>query len=256
MTLTYFYQDHLIYKPSKDIKRTPEESGVPYKDIFIHTPDGMRLHGWLTLGNQSPYVVLFMHGNAGNIASTTSFISTFHELGFASLVIDYRGYGLSEGKPNEAGLLLDAKTAWHYLTQTLGYDADHIIVVGYSLGGAVAASLLNYYKPAALVILSAFTSIADIAKHHYPWLPVSLIQKSHYDTLSFLDKCDIPLLIMHGKTDGVVPYDMAPILFERAPSERKHLLSLDGGHTFYWHQHPEFTRLLRTHLMPLLTASG
>ena len=136
----YFYQPHLLFLadlPSRQIAHTPVEIDLPYEDVHLQTRDGVRLHGWWVEHPQPRGTILFFHGNAGNISHRLQTLRLFHELGYRSLIIDYRGYGQSGGKPSETGLYADAEAAWRYLRETRQLAPGQIILSGRSLGAAV-----------------------------------------------------------------------------------------------------------------------
>ena len=141
-----------------------------YQDVFIETADEVTVHGWFVAGRSSQ-VLLFFHGNAGNISHRLDSIRQFFDLGLSVLIIDYRGSGQSGGKTTESGIYRDADAAWRYLTEDRDISASDIIVFGRSLGGSVASHLAAQHQPLALIVESSFTSVPDIAAELYPWLP-------------------------------------------------------------------------------------
>ena len=227
--LIFLTQDRLIYMPSGNVTSTPERIGLAYEDIELVTEDGVRLHGWFVPGpdGDTP-VLLFLHGNAGNIGHRLHSLQQFHELGLAVLIIDYRGYGRSTGRPDEAGTYADARAAWQYLTEERSIPPEAIVVFGRSLGAAVAAELATGVEPAAVILESAFTSAADLGAHHYPWLPVRALLRHEYDTLGRVDAITAPILFAHSPQDEIVPFAHAERLHAAAGDAR--LLEMRGGH--------------------------
>jgi len=174
-------------------------------------------------------MVLFCHGNAGNISHRLESIEIFHRLGLNIFIFDYRGYGQSEGKPTEQGTYEDASVAWRYLTQQRQVNPNEIIVFGRSLGGAVASWLAQSHSPGALILESTFTSLADIAASLYPYLPVRLLLRFKYNTAEYLGKVNCPVLIVHSRDDEIMPFSHGCRLFEMA-SEPKKFLEISGTH--------------------------
>lgn len=229
--LLFLFQDRLAYYPEigREIHSTPREHGMDYEPLVMVTPDGEKLDAWFVPAPQAQGVVLFLHGNAGNLSHRMDSIAMFHRLGYAVLIFDYRGYGRSSGKPSEAGLHRDAETAWAYLTGARGIAPDNIVLFGESLGGALAAHLAARQRPGALVLSSVFTSVPDLAADLYPWLPARWLARLRYDTRAALARVDCPVLVAHSPDDEIIPYRHGQELFAAAP-EPKVFLTLAGGH--------------------------
>jgi fermentation-respiration switch protein FrsA (DUF1100 family) len=156
-------------------------------------------------------------------------MALFHRLGFSALVLDYRGYGKSEGRPSEEGTYRDARAAWRHLVEARGTPPDAIVVWGRSLGGAIAAALARERTPRLLVLESAFTSLREVAAHLYPWAPTGLLLGNRYPTEGFLRQVRSPVLVMHSPDDELAPYAHGLRLFERA-SPPKRFLPIRGRH--------------------------
>ena len=136
---TYLQQPSLILFPYATLGQTPEEWGLAYEDVFLDTEEGVRLHGWYIPRQGAKQTLLFFHGNADNISHRGASVEIFHRLGLNIFIFDYRGYGKSQGKPDENGLYQDARAAWRYLTDERGFDQQDIILFGRSLGAFVSA---------------------------------------------------------------------------------------------------------------------
>lgn len=227
--LVFLLQSRLIYFPDKAVLLTPQAYDLTYEAVNLLTADGVTLHGWWLPHPQPRASLLFLHGSGGNISHRLQKLHLLHALGLSILIIDYRGYGRSQGKPDEAGTYLDAKTAWNFLTQEKRIAAGNIILYGESLGGAIAAWLATQVPAGALIIESSFTSIQEIGKYHYPLLPVHLITRIHYPTRDYLRTIALPVLVIHSSTDETVPYQMGRQLFEAA-NPPKHFLKISGNH--------------------------
>jgi fermentation-respiration switch protein FrsA (DUF1100 family) len=229
--LLFLFQERLAYYPEigREMHSSPREHGMDYQALTLNTADEERLDAWFVPAPQAQGVVLFLHGNAGNLSQRLDSIAMFHRLGYAVLIFDYRGYGRSSGKPSEAGLHLDAETAWAYLTEVRGIAPDDIVLFGESLGGALAAHLAARQRPGALVLASAFTSVPDLAADLYPWLPARWLARLRYDTRAALARVDCPVLVAHSPDDEIIPYHHGQELYAAA-SEPKMFLALAGGH--------------------------
>jgi len=223
------FQRRLIYFPTREYEFVPTDVGLSFEEVTLTGGDGVRLCAWL-IPHQAPKgTVLFFHGNGGNISHRLVAVKTWHNLGYTVLILDYRGYGRSEGTPSEAGLYRDAQAAWRYLTESRGEKADRIILFGESLGGAVAIDLAANCRPAALVVESTFPSLLAVAKLHYPLLPVGLLLRERYDSLGKIARVSCPKLFFHGTDDELIPLAVARPLYDAA-TPPKQLIETPGGH--------------------------
>ncbi|MGD0652587.1 MAG: alpha/beta hydrolase [Verrucomicrobiia bacterium] len=226
----------MIYYPTRDIEQTPDRLGWKFEDVYLTTADAVKINGWFVPApqsplttHQSPLTVLFLHGNAGNISHRLEKLAFLRELGADVFIIDYRGYGHSEGAPNEQGTYRDAQAAYEYLTKTRGTDPRHIIVYGESLGSAVAVDLAAKHPVVGVVIEESLTSVADVGQKMFPFMPVRLLVRNKYDTLSKIGRINAPLLIFHSRDDEYFSWRHAERLFAAA-REPKQLVELRGGH--------------------------
>jgi len=202
-----------IYQPTRAFWAQAGDLGVPWEDVFFHSEDGIKLHGWYfrsmdaTRGNQR--AVLICHGNGGNIGHRLDLCSVYLELGLDVFVFDYRGYGKSGGRPSEEGTYLDAQAAHQWMQTTGRFKPDRIIAHGESLGGAVVVELARRAGLAGIILQSTFTSIPDIGAEIFPWLPVRRIASFHYDTRTKLPAIKIPVLFLHSRTDRLIVFKHA-----------------------------------------------
>ncbi|MGM0554333.1 MAG: alpha/beta hydrolase [Pseudomonadota bacterium] len=225
----YLGQDRMIFMPTERHIATPEAAGLSYEDVYLEPEPGVRLHGWYLPGpGDDASVLLFLHGNAGNVSHRLRSLEQFHRLGLAVLIVDYRGYGYSTGEPGEAGLYADGDAAWAYLVNDRDYRPDEIVLFGRSLGAAVAARMAAERLPGAVILESAFTSGADLGAEVYPWLPVRWLLRHRFPIREQLPAISAPLLIAHSREDEIVPFRHAQRLREAAPDAR--LLEMRGGH--------------------------
>jgi len=230
--LLFFMQERMVFLahlPGRQLEATPRDAGFDYVDVTVKTADGILLHGWYVYAPNPRGTVLFLHGNAGNISHRLDSIAIFHELGLDTFIIDYRGYGQSEGRPGEEGTYRDAEAAWEHLVTERGEDPARIIVFGRSLGGGVAAWLATRHKVAALVVESSFTSAVDMAAHLYPFMPVRLISRLKYPVADYVARAECPVLIVHSRDDEIIPFAMGKALYEAAPAP-KAFIELAGDH--------------------------
>ncbi len=227
--LAYAFQDQLLYFPSSALVATPDRYGLSYETVHLNTDDGEQLHGWWIPADESRGTLLFFHGNAGNISGRLENVRQFHRLGLNVLIFDYRGYGQSTGAPSEEGLYRDAEAAWDHLVEEKGIDPAQIVIFGRSLGSGPATWLATQCEPGALLLESAFTSVPDMAAHHYPWLPAHQLTTTQFDNRERIDQIDVPLLVIHSPGDNVVPFEHGRALFDAA-HEPKQFLEIEGGH--------------------------
>ena len=228
----YFMQERMVFLaglPGRALEATPKDAGFEFDDVRLETADGVSLHGWYVYAPESRGTVLFLHGNAGNISHRLDSIAIFRDLGFDTFIIDYRGYGQSEGKPSEEGTYRDAEAAWQYLLAERGKDPANIVIFGRSIGGAIAAWLAARHKAAGLIIESSFTSAVDMAAHLYPFMPVRFISRLKYPVIDYVTGVECPVLIVHSRDDEIIPFAMGKALHDAAP-EPKAFLELRGDH--------------------------
>ncbi len=229
VALMFIMQPSFVYFPYATLDTTPARNALAFEDVYLDTEDGVRLHGWLLPAEKARFTLLFLHGNGGNISHRIDSLEIFHRLGLDTLIIDYRGYGRSEGKPTEQGTYRDAAAAWRFLTEERGVPAERIVVFGRSLGGAVAAWLAERERPRALILESTFTSLPELGAHHYPYLPVRWLSRFRYNTLERLARIQCPVLVVHSRDDEIVPFVHGERLFAGAGAAAS-FLEIAGGH--------------------------
>jgi fermentation-respiration switch protein FrsA (DUF1100 family) len=240
-----------IYFPTQDLSATPADAGLEFVDVTFEAEDGVNLHGWWVPGRSDDVTLLWFHGNAGNLGDRVDLLELLHDkLGIGIFAIDYRGYGRSEGKPSEAGLYADAQAGLEAAHRHAGASSEEIVIFGQSLGAAVALELASSHPVRGVVLEAAFTSIRDMARHHYSLLPVGPLLRTSFDSESTIATIDTPLLMIHGENDDIVPLDMGRELFAAA-KEPKEFLEVDGaGHNDVYLR-GEFTAALKRFLNTL-----
>ena len=230
--MLYLMQNKMVFLanlPGRELTATPEDAGFAFQDVSITTSKGAQIHGWFVPAEQSKATVLFFHGNAGNISHRLDSIAIFRELGLDVFIIDYQGYGQSDGKASEKNTYQDALAAWEYLVSERDIAPGNIVIFGRSLGGAVASWLAAQTTPAAVILESTFTSAPDMAFRLYPFLPVRLLTRLKYPVMENVGRLSSPLLVIHSRQDEIIPFDMGESIFAAAP-EPKQMLVLTGDH--------------------------
>jgi fermentation-respiration switch protein FrsA (DUF1100 family) len=224
-----FLENSLIFFPSPHPQGNWRPVGLKFEDVHFTAADGTALHGWYLPHAKPRGVVLFCHGNAGNITHREEILRRLHDAtGVTVFIFDYRGYGRSKGKPNEAGVLTDARAARDWLCRRENVAPDKLILMGESLGGAVAVDLAAEKGARGLILESTFTSLRDVGAYHFPWLPVRLLVRTQLDALATIKNYRGPLLQSHGDQDTIVPYKFGQRLFEAA-NEPKQFVTFPGG---------------------------
>ena len=228
-------QRALIFLPERVVRHTPTEFGLPYEEVTIPIGENGVLYGWWLPSRHTPstpVTVLYLRGNDGNLGTELPRLQALHLHGLPILVIDYRGYGRSSGPaPSEAQVYDDATAAWDYRVREKGIAAGWIILYGHSLGGAIAAELaLRRGNACALVLEGAFTSMADMARLEYPLIPADWLLNQRFDTAGKLARLTMPILLVHGTADTVVPASMSRQLQESADRRTQLLLIEGAGH--------------------------
>ena len=228
--LVWAGQRRMMYFPFGE-PPSPARAGLADAELVTFaTSDGLTLAGWFVPARESPTcTVIVFNGNAGNRAFRAPLAAALAARGFSVLLFDYRGFGGNPGTPTEDGLARDARAARAYVASRQEVDPSRIAYFGESLGTAVATRLATEHPPAALILRSPFLSMAEIGQLHYPFLPVKLLLRDTHDTTSLIARAAVPLLVVAGDRDSIVPLDQSRRLFERATSTPKQLLVIPGA---------------------------
>ncbi len=228
--LLYVFQSRVVYFPPGPITNTPPDVGLRlYEEVRLATADGVGLGAWFVPAADSRGAVLYCHGNGDNLSRTLEWVSLYHKMGLDVLTFDYRGYGSSEGSPDEQGTYLDAQAAWDYLVQQRKIPPEKIIVVGKSLGGAIATHLARDHTPRALILESTFTSVPDLAADMLWFLPARQLARYDYRSIDKLPGVRCPVLVLHSRQDKLIPFSHGQRLYEAA-REPKAFVEILGGH--------------------------
>lgn len=227
-------QTRLMFFPDPIIKSTPADYNLPYQDVWLRVDTGT-VHGWwIESALPTAPTLLYLHGNGSNNGDAPDLAAAFRQLGLSVLLIDYRGYGKSNGTfPSETSVYKDAQAAWDYLTLQRKIAPQNIIIYGHSLGGAIAVELATRYPDIAGIILEGtFTSMRAMVDKFsiYKFLPMDWILTQHFDSLSKIKSIRVPLLIVHGTDDEIVPVTMSQKLFTVANDPKQLLLIPTAGH--------------------------
>jgi uncharacterized protein len=222
-------QRRLIYFPDRVVLPPASVGLADAKPLAIAVEDGGAIAGWFVPAPEPAFTVLVFNGNAGNRAYRASLASALRRRHMNVLLFDYRGFGENSGTPTESGLAADARAALAQLLRIPGVRSDRLAYFGESLGAAVATALAAEHPPAALILRSPFTSLADIGRYHYPALPVGLLLRDRFDSLTAIQRVLVPTLMIAGDRDGIVPLAHSRRLFEQSPAVRKQWVTIRGA---------------------------
>jgi fermentation-respiration switch protein FrsA (DUF1100 family) len=227
-------ENFFVFHPQTDFHMTPEQMGLPYESINFKAEDGTNLHGWFfPLPERSP-VILFCHGNAGNMSHRLGNVQKLLSNGYQVFIYDYRGYGKSTGNPSRKGIYSDGLAAYDYLVKNRNVSPDRILLFGRSLGAAVAMEIAIQRPVNRLILESAFTSTKGLARTMPLFSLISPFLPAHYNNLKKIERITVPKLIIHGNRDQIIPFNMGEDLFEAAP-EPKAFYAVEGaGHNDTW----------------------
>lgn len=246
-----FLENHFIYYPSREFTGLPSDFGIEFEDVYFRAEDGVKLHGWYVPSKGAKSVILFFHGNAGNISDRLdNIIQLRNQAGVDVFIIDYHGYGKSEGSPNEKNLYMDGRAAMKELRRRLGKSDKKVIVFGRSLGGAVAVDVASGAECDALILESTFTSMPEIAGELFPIPHLKKLICTKFDSISKIGSIKAPKMIIHGENDTMISISHGQRLFKEAtePKEFYPIPGADHNNTYitagneYFRRVAEFIR--------------
>jgi pimeloyl-ACP methyl ester carboxylesterase len=209
----------------------PAAYGLAVEDVWFEAEDGARLHGWWIAHPYALGTLIYCHGNNGNVTNRIGVLDDLRRLGVNLLAFDYRGYGRSEGIPDEEGLCRDVRAAWDYLIAERAQRPASILLFGHSLGGAVAIDGALHREVAGLVVQSSFTSVRDMARTIYPRVPLHYVARNQFRSIDKVGRLAMPKLFIHGTQDPTVPISLGRALHDRAPAPKEWYEVEGGGHS-------------------------
>jgi fermentation-respiration switch protein FrsA (DUF1100 family) len=232
------FEHAVTFHPLRYDDRTGWKQPTSAQDVWLRSTDGVRLHGWLFEAKEQPAfaTIIYFHGNGGNISNDGWVGENLSRRGFDVLLLDYRGYGRSEGDVDgEAGLYADADAAYEYITKTRGVRPSRVVLYGQSLGTAVAVDVASRQESAALILESGFSSASDLASTVVPVLPRRLhfLAKNRFESTRKLSSVRCPVLIVHGDPDMTIPTEHGRLLFSAANEPKKLLIFPGAGHNVF-----------------------
>ena len=234
-----------VYYPMKGMDADPSRIGLAYQDVYALAEDGVRIHGWFVPRPGARLTFLIFHGNAGNISHRLGWIQILRELDAHVMIIDYRGYGRSQGRPFEKGLYRDARAAYQWWARERAADHSRLVLIGESLGGAVAIDLAASVPVDGIVVQSTFTTAWDMAKK---MMPVGLLQPLtgvRFDSEAKIRKIGCPKFFIHGNQDEIVPFRLGRKLYEAAAPPKEFYEVPGAGHNdLLWIAGPEYAARL------------
>lgn len=226
---TNIFDQLFVYHPHPWIERDwVRISGLPLEEVWFQAEDGTKLFGWYVQSSAASPVLLWCHGNAGNIIHRLENLAELYRLGLSVFLFDYRGYGRSQGKPSEEGLSQDALAAYRYVTETRGVRPERLVLFGRSLGAAVAAEVASRKPAAGLILETPFPSLAAMARTHYLGLPMHWLLSGRFPLSERLARISVPVLVIHGDRDDIVPIALGREVFEAA-REPKSFYVIEGA---------------------------
>ena len=229
VTALFLSQRQILFRPDP----TPPDlirAGVPgTRQIIVATPDGLSLLAWYMPPRDGGRVVLYLHGNAGNIGHRGYRLERFRRLGWGALLLEYRGYGGNPGRPSEAGLIVDARAGLAAL-RTMGFPPADVLLWGESLGSGLVVRLATEQPVGAVLLESPYTSIADIARSRFPYVPVRWLLLDPFDSLRIIGDARAPVLVLHGAHDRIVPVAMGRAIYAAAPDPKRLWIAPQAGH--------------------------
>lgn len=227
MALLSPFAERVIFQPTPGVDLDPARLGIEATGLFLETTDGVRIHAFHLPGGGSR-ALLFLHGNAGNASHRLPNAALLAQLGVDVLLLDYRGYGLSEGRPSEAGVYTDARAGLAHLQEACGFQPERIVLFGRSLGGAVAVELAQDRPLAGVILESTFTNVRDMARRLVG--PLGHLVSGAFDSRARIGRVRAPLLFFHGDRDEIVPYALGRSLYDAAPEPKAFETLRGAGH--------------------------
>lgn len=230
-----WFVERQVFFPDTTIERTPADLDLPFEDIWFTSNDSVRLHGWLIPASPSNHLLLFCHGNAGNISHRLDNVHLLQQRGISVFIFDYRGYGRSEGRISEKGFYLDSEAAYRVAVEWAERHRAKLVVFGRSLGGIAATHLGATKNCDGLILESTFTNMGAMARAHYPLPFAEHLLKHRLDAVGQIGRVRVPVLFFHGDNDKIVPIRLGRALYQAAPNPKEFVVLQGAGHndTYY-----------------------
>lgn len=244
----YVLQPGMVFFPSKTISQTPDQWGLEYEDVYLISSNQNKIHGWYIPAKGSKQSLLFFHGNGGNISHRGDSLKIFSRLGFNTLIIDYQGYGKSEGSPSESAMYDDALAAWQYLLEVKKFKRSEIIIFGRSLGGAVASKLALDVSPRALILESTFSSVSDMGKLLMPVMSYIIYPRYYFNTHQRISNIKVPLLVLHSRDDDIIPFELGEKIYQSASKPKKFFEMIGDHNSGFLQSQPGYEQALENFL--------
>jgi fermentation-respiration switch protein FrsA (DUF1100 family) len=225
-----WFIESLVFFPDTTIEQTPVDLDLPFDDIWFTSSDSVRLHGWLIPASSANHLLLFCHGNAGNISHRLDNVRLLHNRGISVFIFDYRGYGRSQGRISEKGFYLDSEAACEVARKWAEKHSSKLVVFGRSLGGIAATHLAATKHCDGLILESTFTNMGAMAMAHYPLPFAETLLKHRLNAVGQIVQVRVPILFFHGDKDGIVPIELGRELFEAAPNPKEFVVLPGAGH--------------------------
>ena len=232
----YMTQRQLMYFPTRELVKPQDVGLVGVDEVALQMPSGKTLFSWFGGAQAGKPTILFFHGNGGAISHRAHRFRGFMASGYGIFMLGYPGYGGSEGRPSEGSFLEAARIAYEYLRRE-GLDPGDVVIYGESIGSSVAVQLAATVDAKALVLEAPMSSAVDVAREHYPWLLAGYLMKDSYRSIDLVDSVDMPMLVMHGENDRIVPIELGQKLFDRAQEPKTFVRIPGAGHNDL-HLHP------------------
>jgi fermentation-respiration switch protein FrsA (DUF1100 family) len=223
-------ENFFIFYPDRELEFHPADWHLTFEDVYFEAEDKTRLHGWFFPQKGNPPVIMFCHGNAGNICHRLENVKLLLDQNLQVFIFDYRGYGKSKGRPSETGIYRDGMAAYDFLVIQKNIPPERIVLFGRSLGAAVAIEIALKRKVRALITESAFTSTKGMARTMLLFMPFSFFLPPHYNNLDKITRINVPKLIIHGEKDEIVPFSMGQKLYENAQAPKYFYSIKNAGH--------------------------
>jgi len=225
-----WFVESQVFFPDTTIEQTPVDLDLPFDDIWFTSSDSVRLHGWLIPASSPNHLLLFCHGNAGNISHRLDNVRLLHNRGISVFIFDYRGYGRSQGRISEKGFYLDSEAAYQVAREWAEKHGAKLVVFGRSLGGIAATHLGATKNCDGLILESTFTNMGAMARAHYPLPFAETLLEHRLNALGQIVQVRVPILFFHGDKDRIVPIKLSRKLFEAAPNPKEFVVLPGAGH--------------------------